>query len=277
LAAPSDEGTASREDETVTGSPAHMSVPLVEMRLISRAFGGVAALQNVDLAVYRNEVVALLGDNGAGKSTLIKILAGALAPDTGEILFEGRQVSITGPRNAKDLGIETIYQDLALCDNLDVPTNVFLGRELMRPILGRLLSIFDRRRMAGATRELLTRLRIELGSLQTQVRILSGGQRQSIAIAKSVYFNAKLIIMDEPTAALGMRQTEKVLGLVRELKQAGLAIIYISHILEDVFRVADRLIVLKNGRKIGERLTSETNRDEVVRMMITGVDAAEAA
>jgi ABC-type sugar transport system ATPase subunit len=254
-----------------------MSVPLVEMRLISRAFGGVAALQNVDLAVYRNEVVALLGDNGAGKSTLIKILAGALAPDTGEILFEGERVSIVGPRDAKNLGIETIYQDLALCDNLDVPTNVFLGRELMRPILGPLLSIFDRRRMAGATRELISRLKIELGSLQTQVHSLSGGQRQSIAIAKSVYFNAKLIIMDEPTAALGVRQTEKVLGLVRELKQAGLAIIYISHILEDVLRVADRMIVLKNGRKIGERLTNQTNRDEIVRMMITGVDAAEAA
>ena len=254
------------------------AVPLVEMRGISRAFGGVAALQNVDLAVYRNEVVALLGDNGAGKSTLIKILAGALAADTGETLLDGRNVSIDSPRDAKDLGIETVYQDLALCDNLDVPTNLFLGRELMRPILGPLLQIFDRRRMAGETRDLLGRLKIELGSLQTPVRSLSGGQRQSIAIAKSVYFNAKLIIMDEPTAALGVRQTEKVLSLVRELRQSGLAIVYISHILEDVFRVADRMVVLKNGRKVGERLTARTDRDEIVRMMITGVDApAEAA
>ena len=251
--------------------------PLVEMRGISRAFGGVAALQNVDLAVNRNEVVALLGDNGAGKSTLIKILAGALAADTGDILLDGRAASIASPRDAKDLGIETVYQDLALCDNLDVPTNLFLGRELMRPVLGPLLSIFDRRRMARETRDLLGRLKIELGSLQTPVRSLSGGQRQSIAIAKSVYFNAKLIIMDEPTAALGVRQTEKVLALVRELKQSGLAIVYISHILEDVFRVADRMIVLKNGRKVGERLTAGTSRDEIVRMMITGVDAAEAA
>ncbi len=248
------------------------AVPLVEMRGISRAFGGVAALQNVDLAVHRNEVVALLGDNGAGKSTLIKILAGALSADTGEILLDGAKVSIDSPRDAKDLGIETVYQDLALCDNLDVPTNLFLGRELMRPILGPLLSIFDRRRMAGETRD------IELGSLQIPVRSLSGGQRQSVAIAKSVYFNAKLVIMDEPTAALGVRQTEKVLGLVRELRQSGLAIVYISHILEDVFRVADRMVVLKNGRKVGERLTARTDRDEIVRMMITGVDApAEAA
>ena len=254
------------------------AVPLVEMRGISRAFGGVAALQNVDLSVYRNEVVALLGDNGAGKSTLIKILAGALSADTGEILLDGKKVSIDSPRDAKDLGIETVYQDLALCDNLDVPTNLFLGRELMRPILGPLLSIFDRRRMAGETRDLLGRLKIELGSLQIPVRSLSGGQRQSVAIAKSVYFNAKLVIMDEPTAALGVRQTEKVLGLVRELRQSGLAIVYISHILEDVFRVADRMVVLKNGRKIGERLTARTDRDEIVRMMITGIDApAEAA
>ena len=254
------------------------AVPLVEMRGISRAFGGVAALQNVDLSVYRNEVVALLGDNGAGKSTLIKILAGALSADTGEILLDGRKVSIASPRDAKDLGIETVYQDLALCDNLDVPTNLFLGRELMRPILGPLISIFDRRKMAAETRDLLGRLKIELGSLQIPVRSLSGGQRQSVAIAKSVYFNAKLVIMDEPTAALGVRQTEKVLGLVRELRQSGLAIVYISHILEDVFRVADRMVVLKNGRKVGERLTARTDRDEIVRMMITGVDApAEAA
>ena len=253
------------------------AVPLVEMRGISRAFGGVAALQNVDLTVYRNEVVALLGDNGAGKSTLIKILAGALSADTGEILLDGAKVSIDSPRDAKDLGIETVYQDLALCDNLDVPTNLFLGRELMRPILGPLLSIFDRRKIASETRDLLGRLRIELGSLQIPVRGLSGGQRQSVAIAKSVYFNAKLVIMDEPTAALGVRQTEKVLGLVRELRQSGLAIVYISHILEDVFRVADRMVVLKNGRKVGERLTARTDRDEIVRMMITGVDAAAEA
>src|SRR5262249_32536315 len=159
----------------------------------------------------------------------IKILAGALAADAGEILIEGRPVDIANPHDAKVLGIETIYQDLSLCDNLDVPTNLFLGRELMRPVLGPLLSIFDRRRMAGETRSLLGRLRIELGSLQLPVRSLSGGQRQSVAIARSVYFNAKVVIMDEPTAALGVQQTEKVLNLVRELRQAGLAIVYISH------------------------------------------------
>jgi D-xylose transport system ATP-binding protein len=250
---------------------------LLSLKGVSKAFGANQALSGVDFEVDAGEVVALVGDNGAGKSTLIKILAGALAADTGEILLDGNKVSIDSPRDAKDLGIETVYQDLALCDNLDVPTNLFLGRELMRPILGPVLKIFDRKRMAGETRDLLGRLKIELGSLQTPVRSLSGGQRQSIAIAKSVHFNAKLIIMDEPTAALGVRQTEKVLSLVRELKQSGLAIVYISHILEDVFRVADRMIVLKNGRKVGERLTAATSRDEIVRMMITGVDAAEAA
>jgi ABC-type sugar transport system ATPase subunit len=250
--------------------------PLVEMLHISRAFGGVAALRNVDLTVHRKEVVALLGDNGAGKSTLIKILSGVLAADDGDIAVDGRKVVIASPRDAKQLGIETVYQDLALCDNLDVPNNLFLGRELMRPILS-LISIFDRKQMMAETNDLLSRLKIEISALQTPVRNLSGGQRQSIALAKSVYFNAKLIIMDEPTAALGVRQTEQVLALVRELRQSGLAIIYISHILEDVFRVADRLVVMKNGRKVGERIAAQTNRDEIVRMMITGRDSAEAA
>jgi ABC-type sugar transport system ATPase subunit len=247
-------------------------MPLIEMRGISRSFGGVAALRDVDLEIHRNEVVALLGDNGAGKSTLIKILAGALSADQGEIRLDGRVVAIDSPRSAKDLGIETVYQDLALCDNLDVPTNLFLGRELMRPLLGPLVKVFDRARMAAETRALLGRLKIELGSLQTPVRSLSGGQRQSVAIAKSVYFNAKVVIMDEPTAALGVQQTEKVLSLVRELRQSGLAIVFISHILEDVFRVADRMVVLKNGRKVGERRVAATGKDEIVRMMITGSD-----
>jgi ABC-type sugar transport system ATPase subunit len=253
------------------------SLPLIEMRGISRSFGGVTALREVDLAIYRNEIVALLGDNGAGKSTLIKILAGALSADAGEIRLEGKPVTIESPRDAKDLGIETIYQDLALCDNLDVPTNLFLGRELMRPLVLPLIRVFDRKRMAAETRELLGRLKIELGSLQAPVRNLSGGQRQSVAIAKSVYSNAKLVIMDEPTAALGVQQTEKVLDLVRELKQAGMAIVFISHILEDVFRVADRMVVLKTGRKVGERLIAATTRDEVVRMMITGRNGLETA
>jgi D-xylose transport system ATP-binding protein len=254
----------------VTQSRDPSAVPLVEMRGISRAFGGVAALQNVDLSVYRNEVVALLGDNGAGKSTLIKILAGALSADTGEILLDGKKVSIDSPRDAKDLGIETVYQDLALCDNLDVPTNLFLGRELMRPILGPLLSIFDSRRMAGETRDLLGRLKIELGSLQIPVRSLSGGQRQSVAIAKSVYFNAKLVIMDEPTAALGVSQTAMVLNLVKTLKERGVSVLLISHNLVDVFEVADRVAALYLGTIAGILPISELDTQRAVELITTG-------
>jgi ABC-type sugar transport system ATPase subunit len=253
-------------------APAPDAAPVVEMRGIAKYFGGVAALDGVDLIVNPREVVALLGDNGAGKSTLIKILSGVLTADAGDIRMDGRPVAIPNPHAAKDLGIETVYQDLALCDNVDVPTNLFLGRELMRPLLGGLIRIFDKRRMLQETTGLLQRLNIELHTLQTPVRNLSGGERQSVAIARSVYGNAKLIIMDEPTAALGVEPTEKVLRLVRELKQSGLSVVFISHIMEDVLRVADRMVVLKNGRLVGERSAADTSRDDIVHMMITGRD-----
>ena len=244
--------------------------PIIEMRSISKYFGGVAALRGVDFAIRPAEIVALLGDNGAGKSTLIKILAGVLTPDEGEIRFHGAPVEIPSPARAKALGIETVYQDLALCDNVDVPTNIFLGRELRRSYLGGLVKLFDRRRMAEETRRLLQDLRINIGSLSTNVRNFSGGQRQSIAIAKSVHANAKVIIMDEPTAALGVVQTEQVLGLISNLRDRGYSVVLISHNMEDVFGVADRMVVLKTGRLVGERRRSETGRDEIVHMMITG-------
>jgi D-xylose transport system ATP-binding protein len=251
-------------------TPARSSVPLIEMRRIAKYYGAVAALREVDFAVRRGEVVALLGDNGAGKSTLIKILAGVLAADGGQILVDGRPASISGPKGAKTLGIQTVYQDLALCDNLDVPANIFLGRELRKSLLGRQIGWFDRRAMAEETRALLDRLRIEIDDLGTIVRHLSGGQRQSVAIAKSVYGNARVVIMDEPTAALGVAQTAKVLALVGDLRAAGLAIVYISHNMVDVFEVADRMVVLKNGRLVGERRRDETDRDEIVRLIIAG-------
>lgn len=253
--------------EATTGS-----TPLVEMRGISKFFGGVAALRTVDFAVRQNEVVALLGDNGAGKSTLIKALSGVQPPDEGEILIGGGRVALDTPKAAKAAGIETVFQDLALCDNLDVTSNLFLGRELRRGLIGPLLGLFDRPRMSREAQALFDRLNIEIPSLRTAVRHLSGGQRQSIAIAKAVYGQARVLIMDEPTAALGVVQTEKVLRLVRDLRAAGIAIVYISHIMEDVFKVADRMVVLKNGRRVGERLSGDTDRDEVVKMMITGSD-----
>jgi D-xylose transport system ATP-binding protein len=255
----------------VEGSP-----PLVEMRGISKFFGGVAALRAVDFAVRRNEVVALLGDNGAGKSTLIKALSGVQPPDEGAVLIDGMPVHLDTPKTSKAAGIETVYQDLALCDNLDVTANLFLGREVKRGLLGPLFSFFDGPRMTRDARTLLDRLNIEIPSLKTAVRHLSGGQRQSIAIAKAVYGRARVLIMDEPTAALGVVQTEKVLRLVRDLCAAGIAVVYISHIMEDVFKVADRMVVLKNGRRVGERATADTDRDEIVRMMITGRDERAA-
>jgi len=243
---------------------------LVEMRGISKRFGGVVALENVDLSADRGEVVALLGDNGAGKSTLMNILSGALRSDRGSISLAGEPARIERPRDAKDLGIETVYQDLALCDNVDVPTNLFLGREIMRRVPGTPIRVFAKRRMTHMTRQFLNQLQIELSDLGVPVRFLSGGQRQSIAIAKAVSNQAKVVILDEPTAALGVAQTENVLSLVKNLRDQGLCIVYISHNMEDVFQVADRMVVLKNGRVVGERQRAETDRDEIARLIITG-------
>jgi ABC-type sugar transport system ATPase subunit len=246
--------------------------PIVEMRGISKFYGGVAALANVDFHVNRGEVVALLGDNGAGKSTLIKILAGAVIPSEGSVRIDGQETEIGSPSRAKDLGIETVYQDLALCDNVDVPTNIFLGRELRRPIVRGLISVFDRRRMAEETRRLLTDLKINITDIYAPVRDFSGGQRQTIAIAKSVYSEANLIIMDEPTAALGVAQQEQVLTLIEGLRGRGEAIVLISHNMDDVMRVADRVVILKTGRLVTNRPITQVDRDGLVRMIISGTD-----
>jgi D-xylose transport system ATP-binding protein len=253
------------------------ATPIVEMLGISKFYGGVAALREVDFAVYPGEIVALLGDNGAGKSTLIKILAGAVIADEGEVRIEGKRVEITSPAQSKALGIETVYQDLALCDNVDVPTNIFLGRELRKSYFGGFLKLFDRKQMAEETRRLLDDLKIQIDDIQSTVRNFSGGQRQTIAIAKSVYSNAKLIIMDEPTAALGVAQQAQVFSLIEGLRDRGEAIVLISHNMDDVMKVADRIVILKTGRLVTNRPVTSTDRDQLVRMIVSGVEEPTAS
>ena len=245
-----------------------MATPLVEMRGVCKRYGGVLALDAAELALWSGEIHALVGDNAAGKSTLIKILSGAVPADAGEILFAERLVEIREPRDAKRLGVETVYQDLALADNLDVPANIFLGRELSRGGLARFL--LDRRRMDTEARALLERLRIRVPSLRRPVATLSGGQRQSVAIARCMYFNARVVILDEPTASLGVAETAQVHELVRDMRRHGLAVLMISHNLNHVFGVSDRITVMKGGRTVGSRLARETTPEDILRMILTG-------
>lgn len=233
---------------------------------VSKRFGGTRASTNLSLELHAGEVLALAGDNGAGKSTLIKMIAGVHQPDQGEIRFSGETISRRTPQEVRDLGIETIYQDLALADNLDVGVNIFLGRERMKSVFG--LPVLDRKLMRDEARGALKHLGIELNDLSMPVRYLSGGQRQAIAISRAVYWQAKVIIMDEPTAALGVPEQREVKALIKRLQAQGVAIILISHNLSDIFEVSDRIFVLERGRKAGERLISETNEDEVVAMMM---------
>ncbi|MGI9332938.1 MAG: ATP-binding cassette domain-containing protein [Gammaproteobacteria bacterium] len=250
---------------------AQSSNPLLSVVGVSKRFGGVHALEHVSLEVQPGEVVALAGDNGAGKSTLIKIVSGVHQPDEGEIYFAGARAQVRNPREARALGIETIYQDLALADNLDVGANVFLGREPVRRIAGVLPSI-DRKAMRAAAHGVLETLDIELDArhLQQPVRNLSGGQRQAVAIGRAIYWKARVLIMDEPTAALGVPEQRKVIELIRGLKQQDVGVIFISHNLADIFSVADRIVVLRRGRAVGERITAETTSDEIVRLMVDG-------
>ncbi|ADD28036.1 ATP-binding cassette domain-containing protein [Meiothermus ruber] len=244
-----------------------MSSPLLEVRGITKRFGGVTALSEVSFQVYPGEVLALAGDNGAGKSTLIKCISGVHQPEEGQILFEGREVRFHNPREARNAGIETIYQDLALADNLDVGANVFLGREPMKRVLG--LPVLDRARMRVEARAVLDTLDIHT-ALNRPVSALSGGQRQAVAIGRAVYWKARLLIMDEPTAALGVPEQRKVVELIQRLKSQGVAIIFISHNLGDIFAVSDRILVLLRGKKAGERRIGETSGDEIVKLMVGG-------
>jgi ABC-type sugar transport system ATPase subunit len=244
-----------------------MSDPVLSVRGLSKHFGGVHALEDVSFDLCRGEVLALAGDNGAGKSTLIKAISGVHRPSAGEIRFRDRPVAFANPREARDAGIETIYQDLALADNLDVGANVFLGREPMRRILG-VFPALDRRRMWKEARRVIETLDIAIPKLDLPVRALSGGQRQAVAIGRAIFWNAEVLIMDEPTAALGVPEQRKVLALIGSLKAAGKAVIFVSHNLGDIFAVADRILVLRRGRKAGERRAAETDGDEVVRFMV---------
>ena len=241
------------------------SAPLLQLQGISKSFGSVQALTDVDFEVRPGEVMALVGDNGAGKSTLVKCIAGTHAPDDGAIVFEGREVHIHGPKDASKLGIEVVYQDLALCDNLDVVQNMYLGREANRA------EILNEPTMEQHTAETLASLRVTtINSVRQTVATLSGGQRQSVAVARAVMWNSKLVILDEPTAALGVAQTEQVLELVRRLGEQGLGVVIISHNLHDVFETATRITVLRLGRNVGLFEREKTTPQEVVEAITAG-------
>jgi simple sugar transport system ATP-binding protein len=245
-----------------------MSTPILEARDVSIRFGGVEALKKVSLRVDKGEVLALAGDNGAGKSTLIKVISGVYHPHEGELFFEGRKLEMRDPQDARAKGIETIYQDLALADNLDVGSNIFLGREPMHRRFG--VQVINRAHMRKVAKDVLDRLDIVIPEkkLTGPVRTLSGGQRQAIAIGRAIYWDARVLIMDEPTAALGVPEQRKVMELIQGLKAEGVAVILISHNLHDIFGVADRIMVLRRGELAGERLTRETDGDEIVRLMV---------
>ncbi len=239
--------------------------PLLELRGVSKSFGSVQALTDVDLEVREGEVMALVGDNGAGKSTLIKCIAGIHPMDEGELIYDGQHVSISSPKEAAKLGIEVVYQDLALCDNLDVVQNMYLGREANR------WQVMTEAPMEAKTRETLAGLRVTtIRSIRQPVATLSGGQRQSVAVARAVMWNSRLVILDEPTAALGVAQTEQVLALVRRLAEQGLSVILISHNLHDIFETAHRITVLRLGRNAGLFEREKVSQEDVVHAITAG-------
>ena len=239
--------------------------PLVELRDISIAFGGIKAVDHVSIDLYPGEVVGLLGHNGAGKSTLIKCLSGAYQMDSGEIFINGNKAEIRNPRDARALNIETIYQTLALADNLDAASNLFLGRELVTPA-----GFVDDARMEAETRKIMGRLNPNFRKFKDPVKALSGGQRQSVAIARAVYFNAKILIMDEPTAALGPQETRMVAELIQELKAQGLGIFLIEHDIHNVMALCDRASVMKNGQLVGTVYVNEVTDEDILGMIILG-------
>ncbi|MDG1449761.1 MAG: ATP-binding cassette domain-containing protein [Ascidiaceihabitans sp.] len=241
------------------------STPLVEMRDICISFGGVHAVDHVSVELHPGEVVGLLGHNGAGKSTLIKILSGAYAMDSGEILINGEKAEIRNPRDARSYNIETIYQTLALADNLDTASNLFLGRELVTPF-----GLVDDDAMEAEAREIMARLNPNFQKFNDPVSALSGGQRQSVAIARAVYFNAQILIMDEPTAALGPHETQMVSELIQKLKAEGIGIFLISHDIHDVMTLCDRASVMKNGKLVGTVDVDSVTDDDLLSMIILG-------
>ncbi len=240
---------------------------LLRMESISKSFGSVKALQGVTLTLSRGEVLGLVGDNGAGKSTLIKILSGAILADEGEIFLEGQKIGIENPQDARNHGIETIYQTFALVGNLPIYLNLFLGRYRLKPILGGLIKILDEKRMEKESWEILQNLGIHFNSVREKVDHLSGGQRQAVAIGRALFFNPRIIIMDEPTSGLAVKEVEQIHQVIRDFKQKGVSIIFITHRLQSIFTVADQVMVLRAGQKVMEKLIQETTLEEVVRAM----------
>jgi ABC-type sugar transport system ATPase subunit len=250
--------------------------PLIEARGVTKSFGRVVALRGADFAAWPGEVSALVGDNGAGKSTLIKIFSGALQPDGGELFLDGQSIHIASPAEARQLGIETVYQDLALAPSLDVASNLFLGREArQRGLLGA-IGFLDDRLMRKRARQEMANLQIGLSSVRQPVLTLSGGQRQAIAVARAVAWGRRIVIMDEPTAALGIRESRMVLRLIKRIKETGVAVIMISHNLPEVFEVADRITILRLGRTVRQMRREEASMDDVVAFM-TGARVEQAA
>lgn len=245
--------------------------PLVEMRNIHKSFGAIKALVGVDFRLMQGEILGLVGDNSAGKSTLMKILSGAYVKDEGQILFEGEEVAFHNPQDSRSLGIEMIYQDFSLCDNMDVASNMFLGRW---PAKGMFV---DRKKMESDAWEVLQRLKVDVASVKLKVAGLSGGRQQSVAIARAISFNPKAIILDEPTANLSVTAIDRVLELMLELRKQNVTQVIISHRLQEIFTVGDRVMVLKRGRRVGERIVSETSEDEVLRLIVHGDRDEEAA
>jgi ABC-type sugar transport system ATPase subunit len=240
------------------------------MENINKHFGGVYAVNDVTFDLYPGEVLALVGDNGAGKSTLVKVLSGAYIAEQGSIYIQDKRVEIRNPMDARRMGIETIYQHLALMDNLDIPSNIFMGREIRsNRILGR-LGLMSLKRMQKKAEDLLNNFEIDIGDIRREVQQLSGGQRQMVALTRAVYFKAQVIIMDEPTAALGVAETRKVYDFINKLKSENIAVIVISHNINEVYEIADRFMVLKTGRLVGIKDKKDTNIDDIVSMIISG-------
>jgi fructose transport system ATP-binding protein len=246
-------------------------VPALEAHGISKRFGSVVALEDVDFEAYPGEVLALLGDNGAGKSTLIKILSGAYRPDSGTIKLHGQEVEFHGPRDAREHGIETVYQDLALAPDLEVASNLFLGREVLMPGILGALRIVNQRLMREEANKHLTELSVKIKNVRQDVDTLSGGQRQSVAVARTVLWGKDIVILDEPTAALGVAQSAMVLDLIRRIRDRGATVIFISHNMPHVFEVADRMIVLRTGRRVGTLYAGEATMDQAVSLMTGAV------
>ena len=248
----------------VTSTPTPQ--PVLELKQIEKSFGPIQALRGVDLQLRPGEVLGLLGDNGAGKSTLMKVVSGAYTPDNGAYLLNGKEVHFTSPQEARRERLEMVYQDLSLCDTLDVARNLFLGREPVRNVLG--ARFLDHRKLHSEAEAILERLHVRVPSTRVVVKNLSGGQRQAIAIGRAVSFEPKVLILDEPTAALAVREVNEVLELIRRLRNEGVGVIFISHRLQDVMAVCDRLVFMSEGRNVAERRTSETTLEEVIQLIV---------